>query len=254
MNWTGLAARTWDLLGGDEPGADYAFIRERVSGAGGLALDVGCGTGRILLRLLAEGYRVDGVDSSSDMLAVCREKAMRQGLEARLFSQPMQMLDLSDRYVTLYVAGGTFGLLVDMADAQSAVGRFHAHLQPAGVLVLTLFSPYGPYKALSGFVPNGWQPLARASLPDGGEVVHDFRRLAAKPDDHLLQELKRYRVTQANELVAEETLVMTERWYEPNEMLQLLEQSGFRDVRVTGDFTAQPLTQAHRVMVFTARR
>ena len=32
MSWTGLAAETWDCLGGDEPQSDYEFIRALVEG------------------------------------------------------------------------------------------------------------------------------------------------------------------------------------------------------------------------------
>jgi ubiquinone/menaquinone biosynthesis C-methylase UbiE len=36
-------------------------------------LDVGCGTGRLLLDYLAEGIDLDGQDVSSQILAICRQ-------------------------------------------------------------------------------------------------------------------------------------------------------------------------------------
>ena len=39
-------------------------------------LDLACGTGELSIRLAEEGYDVTGVDLSSDMLAVAREKAI----------------------------------------------------------------------------------------------------------------------------------------------------------------------------------
>lgn len=48
MNWTGLAAKAWDPSGGDEPQNDHDFIRKVLEKNPGPALDVGCGTGRLM--------------------------------------------------------------------------------------------------------------------------------------------------------------------------------------------------------------
>ncbi|HWI61375.1 MAG TPA: class I SAM-dependent methyltransferase [Symbiobacteriaceae bacterium] len=42
-------------------------------------MDAGCGTGRLLIPLLAAGFDVDGADISPDMLALCRAKAEHIG-------------------------------------------------------------------------------------------------------------------------------------------------------------------------------
>ena len=69
----GLMAEAWDLLRGDTSGwDDRPFYLELIRRFGEPALDVGCGTGRLLLDYLAEGIEIDGVDVSPDMLAVCR--------------------------------------------------------------------------------------------------------------------------------------------------------------------------------------
>jgi cyclopropane fatty-acyl-phospholipid synthase-like methyltransferase len=57
-------------------------------------LDIGCGTGRLLLDYLAQGIDVDGVDNSPEMLARCRAKAQALGLTPRLYEQSMETLAL----------------------------------------------------------------------------------------------------------------------------------------------------------------
>jgi len=56
-----------------------------VATTGQPALDVGCGTGRLLLDFLASGMDIDGVDNSPEILALCCETAQQRGLEPRLY-------------------------------------------------------------------------------------------------------------------------------------------------------------------------
>ena len=53
---------------------DIDFYLGRARKAGGDILEVGCGTGRISLPLARAGIRVIGVDNSSGMLELAREK------------------------------------------------------------------------------------------------------------------------------------------------------------------------------------
>src|SRR3954470_10434896 len=66
----GLVARWWSEF--SEDGPEIAYFRKFVE-RGQPALDVACGTGRLLIPFLADGLDVDGCDVSADMIALCRE-------------------------------------------------------------------------------------------------------------------------------------------------------------------------------------
>lgn len=68
----GLVARWWAEFnkGGPEVAYFQTFVED-----GQPALDVACGTGRLLLPYLRAGLDVDGCDISGDMVALCREQA-----------------------------------------------------------------------------------------------------------------------------------------------------------------------------------
>src|SRR5436190_605795 len=137
IEYRGLVARTWDLLRGDTSAwEDRPFFRRLIESSGQPALDVGCGTGRLLLDYLRGGIDIDGVDISGEMLALCRERAETLGLKPRLYEQPMEALDLPGPYYTIIVPSSSFQLLLEPAAARQAMGRFFAHLQPGGVLVM----------------------------------------------------------------------------------------------------------------------
>jgi SAM-dependent methyltransferase len=119
--YRGLVAEAWDLLRGDTSAwPDRSFYRTIVELGRGPALDIGCGTGRLLLDYLAAGLDVDGVDNSPEMLALCRAKATAAGIDVhgRLFEQEMDKLALKRRYATIFVPSSTFQLLTDTIAAR----------------------------------------------------------------------------------------------------------------------------------------
>lgn len=102
--YRGMLASTWDLLRGDTSDwPDRQFFREIIQRSGEPALDVGCGTGRLLLEFLADSLQVDGVDVSSEMIALWRQKARAKGLQPTLYVQAIEALDLPREYRTISV-------------------------------------------------------------------------------------------------------------------------------------------------------
>lgn len=69
-----LSTEVYDL---DKPiGRSFGnveYYRERLKNVRGKILEPAVGTGRILIPLLEEGFDVDGIDYSPDMLELCRK-------------------------------------------------------------------------------------------------------------------------------------------------------------------------------------
>jgi SAM-dependent methyltransferase len=139
--YTGLVAELYGPLRSEVPDPElYARFVER---SGEPALELGCGTGDPILALRQRGLDVDGVDSSADMLAICRARAEAQGVTVDLYEQAMEALALPRRYRSIYLAGPTFNLLADDDTALAALEGIASHLErdePAAALV-PLFIP-----------------------------------------------------------------------------------------------------------------
>lgn len=88
----GLVAQWWAEFNGGEP--EIPYFQRLIERYGQPALDVGCGTGRLLLPYRRAGLDVDGCDISPDMLAVCQRTAEREGISVNLYEQAMHELDL----------------------------------------------------------------------------------------------------------------------------------------------------------------
>ncbi|MGH7151237.1 MAG: methyltransferase domain-containing protein, partial [Planctomycetota bacterium] len=92
----------YDRLLGDLPyGREFYLGLARQ--ARGPTLEVGCGTGRVLLRLLEAGLDVEGLDLHAPMLERLKEKARAKGLPARVFEGDMRGFRLPRRYALVVI-------------------------------------------------------------------------------------------------------------------------------------------------------
>jgi SAM-dependent methyltransferase len=136
----GLVARGWAEFNAADP-SELAFYRGVVGGGGQPALDLGCGTGRLLAPLVQAGLDLDGCNVSPDMLALCREQAERSGLSPALYRQAFHELDLPRTYRTIYIRD-SFGIGGHREHNPEALRRCHRHLAPGGTFVFSHDLPY----------------------------------------------------------------------------------------------------------------
>ena len=222
MDLTGLAAATWDGFAGDEPKRDYYVYGRLIAQHPGRVLDVGCGTGRILVPYLADGIDIEGIDSSQEALSICRENAARKGLTATLYEQRMEALDLPNRYSTIIVPGGSFHLLIEREDAAKALKRFNEHLEANGVLALSLDDPSEQLSIDIG----RWRSRGVVTRPDGTELHQD--RMTERID-------RAEQVVRGEQVVQEQVHTMRMRLYLKDEIQVMLKHAGFRDVAAIED-------------------
>ena len=164
--YSGLMAQAWDPLRGDTSHwSDRAFFLEAIVRYGQPVLDVGCGTGRLLVEFAAQGIDIDGVDNSPEMLALCREKAARAGVTIDVFEQDMEELDLPRRYSTILIPSSSLQLVIDPEAASRAMQRMRLHLVEGGALVAPIMTLWWQGQPLE----TGWERTA--PFPAGGTVV-----------------------------------------------------------------------------------
>ena len=255
----GLVAQWWAEF--NDSGPEIAYFQELIERYGQPALDVACGTGRLLLPYLRAGLDVDGCDISADMLDLCRKKSEQEGLTPRLYAQAMHQLDLPRQYKTLFVCGG-FGIGGDRQHDFEALRRFSHALEPGGVLVLDKHLPYENAKAWQYWIaekrrelPRAWPSSGdRRQAADGTEYELRLRLLDVDPLEQLVTLQIRVEQWQAGQLIAQEEKTLKERLYFKNELLMMLEQAGFHDILVHGDYTEAEATAEHGVLVFIARK
>lgn len=252
-DYTGLGAIAWELFSGTEAGRDYPFFERVLKEHPGRALDVGCGTGRLLLDFLQTGYDVEGVEPSADMRTMLHRNAASFGLQPVVYDQPMQTLDLPHMYRTILVPCGSFQLVIDRSEAFEGLRRFHAHLEPGGLLVLTLYNVLSLFGVtLDG--PGDWGLRARQVLPDGTALEKHARLDGLSKLDQTLASTLRYRRLRGEDVVEEVFCNGDMRWYVMHELTVMLEHVGFGNIRVTGNYTDAAPTDGDEVLSFLASK
>jgi ubiquinone/menaquinone biosynthesis C-methylase UbiE len=249
----GLMATTWDLFRGDTSSwPDRFFFRDLILESGQPALDVGCGTGRLLLDYVAAGLDVDGVDISPEMLDLCRRRAAELGLSPSLYQQAMEELDLPRRYRTIIVPSSSFQLLIEPRLAAKAMERFYAHLLPGGVLAMPFLTIWQEGNPLE----TDWEPSGEHIRPEDGALVRRWSRNRYDPAGQLEHTEDRYEVSLNGEVIAREhhRRSPATRAYSQEQAVRLYREAGFGDMQVYHEFSFEPATAGDALFTIVGTR
>jgi len=121
--------------------ADIAPHVELVRGAGGAALELCCGNGRLLLPTLAAGLACDGLDYDANMLASLRGKLAARNLTTRLMHGDMRDFSLPEHYALIVIPFNSFLHNLTQPDQLATLRCCRHHLAPGGRLVIMAFHP-----------------------------------------------------------------------------------------------------------------
>jgi SAM-dependent methyltransferase len=134
---------------------DLRFAEEHFSRPGRL-IDLGCGTGRLLLPFARRGHWVLGVDLSEAMLRVASAKATSAGVTVHLLQANLVELDGVRDQSFDYAAClfSTLGMVIGAAERRRVVGHAYRLLRPGGRLVLHVHNRWF----------NFWDPQGRRWL------------------------------------------------------------------------------------------
>ena len=246
--YTGLIAEMYDLLVSYQ--APVSFFADLIRNGGEPALELGCGTGHPLLPLVAQGLQVEGLDSSSDMLAQCKAKAQTQGVQVTLYQQEMQNLALPTCYRTIFFAGASFMLLPDLHDAERTLHRIYLHLEPGGRAVIPLYVP--PLSPEAASADDQWRSREKVREEDG-TTLRFSERFHYDQGRQLRVATLRYEVLLTSKVTESEERLWVLRWYLQEEFRQLLLKAGFANAVAMRE-DGKPAKERDPVFVFVASR
>jgi SAM-dependent methyltransferase len=227
---------------------DIACYVEVFQGHSGSALELACGTGRLLLPLAQSGVAVEGLDSAPDMLALLRKKAALLGLDdIRLYEQPMQEFAIPKRFDSIFIAGGSFQLLISYEDALACLKCAHRHLRDGGALLIDVFVPWDDIQSGSS---SSYHVVRDSRRADGARSIV-MERFEIDIPAQVKKGTYRYEFYADSRLTDCFVKDLWVRWYWKDEFLKLLASAGFSNVQTLTDSS---LYQEGHVYVFRAHK
>jgi SAM-dependent methyltransferase len=237
--------------------SDVAFYVDEARSAHGPVLEVGCGTGRVLIPAARAGATLSGLDKSPRMLARCKERVEAESAEVKsritLHQGDMRDFDLGRTFGLAIVPFRPLQHLLTLDDQISTLNSIGRHLDPGGRLVFDVFSPnfrviLDPTRA------EEREDMPETLLPDGRRL----RRTGRVPAIHVIDQYSEveliYYVQQSDGRSERLVQSFPMRWYMKPELDHLLARCGFRVIETYGDFDRTPLSDESPEMIFVAER
>lgn len=219
-----------------------AFLRENP----GDSLEIGCGSGRLLLPLFAEGFSIEGLELSNDMIQLCRE----QSPAVPVHQGDMTLWSSQKRYASLLVPAFTLQLA---SDPSAALAHFRTLLASRGVIYLSTFTPLAE---IMGDLPeNQWYADHQAPLPNGTlATLHTKHRIDR--EKQWLERDHRYEIhnTEGQCLSSHESQQRI-HWMTREQLKRMLSSAGFEIIKQYADFkpSRKSLKQAQIISTIARR-
>jgi len=252
-----FVADLYDHVGPYRSRPDVAFFLNEAVNAGSRVLEIGCGTGRVLIPIARAGVEITGLDLSAHMLRICRERLDREPdavqSRVRLLQGDMRAFYLEQRFTLATIPFRPFQHLLTVEDQLACLATIRRHLVDGGRLILDVFNP-ALDQLVAGPVGLEYGDEAEFVMPDGRRVVRRMKTVATnrftQVNDHELI----YYVTHADG--REERLVhgFSLRYLFRFEAEHLLARSGYVLEHVYADYEKNAYGTAYPgELIFVAR-
>jgi SAM-dependent methyltransferase len=205
------------------PAIDFVCT-ELALAANARILDLCCGPGRHAVELARRGYDVVGLDINKRYIALARQLAEREGIQATFLTGDMRAIPFEGHFDAIINVGTSFGFFESEAENGRVIRAVAQALKPEGVFLLEMGNR--DYY-LKNFQAKDWR-----KLEDGRVTIiqRDF-------------DYERSRIVVAFEMWGGERI---ERWshswraYTLAEMVAILQRAGMTLSCVYGDWDRSP--------------
>lgn len=216
-------------------------------------LELGCGTGRLLLPLARAGFTVVGVDRSPAMLARARQRLHAAGFTDIALYQTdvvhLEPLPSGTFRLAIWAINGFLHLLT-LEEQRQALSEVHRVLVPGGLLLLDVLHPT-PSQLTSW---DGRSELEGPWHRAPNELVYRWstRRVIAA-EQRIAVTLLYDRHPVSGGPVSREAVEYQLRYVHRYELVLLLEETGFALEAVYGSYQLDPLVDESPIMLAVAQ-
>jgi SAM-dependent methyltransferase len=236
---------------------DVPFYVELAKKADGPVLEIACGTGRVLLQLARAGVKIHGVDNSTHMLEILKQRLSREPREVQervsVEAGDMRNFRLQKKYPLVIIPFRPMQHMFSVTDQVEALKTAAFHLSENGRVVFDVFFPKFEY------IPTGiGQEVLELEWPmasDPGKIVRRYFRKESY--DKINQNFTAtfiFRIYDGDKVVREETEQLKMSYYTYPHLRALFLLAGLGPVEEYGAFNKIPLDNNTEDMIFVLKR
>ena len=222
----------------------WAQFAHEMCGDDGQALELACGTLRVLLPVAEAGTRITGLDESPFMLDLANKKLAQAPAAVRervtLQQGDMRSFELDQKFNLIYIPFNTFGLLLTAEDQLEALATIKKHLAPGGLFAFSIFFP--DVKRLADSDMSHWMLEMDHSFDDGSRIQRDLVR-EVDTRKQITSITWRNREYQDQILVREWITDLKLGYLWPREIQHLMARAGYQIVNYWGDWARTDFNQ-----------
>lgn len=237
---------------------DRVCILRLVDELGGPVLELGCGTGRLLIPIARAGYRVTGIDNSPAMLALARDHLDQERLDVQsrvyLIEADMKSLSLKHKEHHFALVLLPYNTLFHFHENEilPLFRRISPCLQEEGHIFIDIANPF-----LIDQILDDPQPSLENIFVDqeSGETVRQFSQSQLYASDQCLHTSWIFEVERDSGLAPELMTVEFDYWYHyPHQLQLMLQQAGFHLERMQGNYDGSAFSEDSERLILIAQR
>jgi SAM-dependent methyltransferase len=222
-----------------------------------IVLEIGCGTGRILLPIARAGIEIHGVDASPHMLKILKERVAAEPADVRgkvhFHQGDMRQVRLGRKFPLVIMPFRPMQHMHTLEDQLAALRTAALHLTPHGILAFDVFFPNFE-KILAGV----GQEVQEIEWPVPGQPGKMIRRYYRKDSlDKIHQTIGLsfiFRTYDSGKLVQEESEQFSMSFYTYPHLRALFQLAGLEPIAEYGSFNKTPLDNSSPEMIFLLRK
>jgi SAM-dependent methyltransferase len=252
-----LSAKYYDDAYANAPNlVDLPFYLELAARMGGPVLEMGCGTGRVLLPIARAGTEIHGLDSSASMLQVLRERIRSEPTEVQrrivLHEGDIRTFRGPRKYPLITIPFRPLQHMYTLEDQVAALRTAAFHLEKNGVLAFDVFFPNF---ALLDQIGKEDLEMEWPVESHPGSIIRRYYCLEGV--DKVRQTFAItfiFRTYDADVLVSEEITPLKMSYYTYPHLKALFLLAGLETVEEYGSFAKEPLDNAATDMIFVLQK
>ncbi len=209
-----------------------------------LLLDLACGTGGFSNEMASRGIEVIGADMSEEMLSVAREKSEEQGLDVLYLCQKADELDLYGTVDGAVCCMDSINHIVSLKNLEKAFCKVSLFLEEDSLFIFDVNTVYKHKEVLA----NNTFVIEQDNVFCVWQNEFDEKNLTT---DISLDFFVEDKESETYERFCED---FSERAYTDEELISLLEKSGFSLEAIYGDLTEETPTDTCERKIFVAKK